>query len=47
MDIQTRTENNGIVITVSGRLDTITATDYEKKNSGVNRQWKYLFSRRL
>ena len=31
MDIQTRTENNAIVITVSGRLDTITATDYEKK----------------
>lgn len=31
MDLQTRTENNAIVITMSGRLDTVTAPEYEKK----------------
>jgi len=31
MDLQTRTENNAIVITISGRLDTVTAPEYEKK----------------
>jgi anti-anti-sigma factor len=30
MDLQTRTENNAIVITISGRLDAVTAPEYEK-----------------
>jgi anti-anti-sigma factor len=30
MDLQTRTENNSIVITISGRLDAVTAPEYEK-----------------
>jgi anti-anti-sigma factor len=28
--LQTRTENNAIVITISGRLDAVTAPEYEK-----------------
>lgn len=31
MDLQTRTEGNVIVVTISGRLDAVTAPDYEKK----------------
>ncbi|MDD5036013.1 MAG: STAS domain-containing protein [Methylococcaceae bacterium] len=31
MDLQTRTENNAIVLTLSGRLDAVTAPEYEKK----------------
>jgi anti-anti-sigma factor len=30
MDLQTRTENHAIVITISGRLDAVTAPEYEK-----------------
>jgi anti-anti-sigma factor len=30
MDLQTRTENKAIVITISGRLDAVTAPEYEK-----------------
>jgi anti-anti-sigma factor len=30
MDLRTRTENNAIVITISGRLDAVTAPEYEK-----------------
>jgi len=31
MDLQTRIENNAIVVTISGRLDAVTAPDYEKR----------------
>ena len=31
MDLQTRTENNAIVVTISGRLDAVTAPEYEKR----------------
>ncbi|MGR9085896.1 MAG: STAS domain-containing protein [Gammaproteobacteria bacterium] len=31
MDLLTRIENNAIVVTISGRLDTVTAPEYEKK----------------
>jgi anti-anti-sigma factor len=31
MDLQTRTEDNAIVVTISGRLDAVTAPDYESK----------------
>jgi len=31
MEFQTRTENNAIVIAISGRLDTVTAPECEKK----------------
>jgi stage II sporulation protein AA (anti-sigma F factor antagonist) len=31
MDLQTRIENNVIVVTISGRLDAVTAPDYEKR----------------
>ncbi len=31
MDLQTRTENNATVITISGRLDAVTAPEYEKR----------------
>lgn len=31
MEFQTRTENNTIVIAISGRLDTVTAPECEKK----------------
>ncbi|MEE7624832.1 STAS domain-containing protein [Methylobacter sp. Wu8] len=30
MDLQTRSENNAVVVTISGRLDAVTAPDYEK-----------------
>ena len=30
MDLQTRTEGNVIVVTISGRLDAVTAPDYER-----------------
>ncbi len=30
MNLQTRIENNAIVVTVSGRLDAVTAPEYEK-----------------
>ncbi len=30
MDLQTRIENNALVISISGRLDAVTAPDYEK-----------------
>lgn len=30
MELQTRTEGNAIVVTLSGRLDTVTAPEYEK-----------------
>ena len=30
MDFQTRIENNAIVVTISGRLDAVTAPEYEK-----------------
>lgn len=31
MDLQTKVENNAIVVTISGRLDAVTAPDYEKR----------------
>ncbi|MEI6066579.1 MAG: STAS domain-containing protein [Methylococcaceae bacterium] len=31
MNLQTRIENNAVVVTVSGRLDAVTAPAYEKK----------------
>ena len=31
MDLQTRIENNAIVISISGRLDAVTAPEYEKR----------------
>ena len=31
MEFQTRTENNAIVIAITGRLDTVTAPECEKK----------------
>ena len=31
MDLQTRIENNAIVVTISGRLDAVTALEYEKR----------------
>ena len=31
MDLQTRIENNAIVVTISGRLDAVTAPEYEKR----------------
>ncbi len=31
MDLQTRTEGNAIVVTISGRLDAVTAPEYEKR----------------
>lgn len=31
MDLQTRIENNTVVVTLSGRLDAVTAPEYEKK----------------
>ena len=31
MDIQTRRENNAVVVALSGRLDAVTAPDYERK----------------
>jgi anti-anti-sigma factor len=31
MDLQTRIENNATVITISGRLDAVTAPEYEKR----------------
>jgi len=31
MDLQTKIENNAIVVTISGRLDAVTAPEYEKK----------------
>lgn len=31
MDLQTTIENNAIVITISGRLDAVTAPEYEKR----------------
>ncbi len=30
MDLQTKIENNAIIVTISGRLDAVTAPDYEK-----------------
>ncbi|EIC30446.1 anti-anti-sigma factor [Methylomicrobium album BG8] len=30
MDLQTRKENNAIVVTLSGRLDAVTAPEFEK-----------------
>ena len=30
MDLQTRIENNAIVVSISGRLDAVTAPEYEK-----------------
>ena len=30
MDLQTEIENNAIVVTISGRLDAVTAPEYEK-----------------
>lgn len=31
MDLQTKIEDNAIIVTISGRLDTVTAPEYEKK----------------
>ena len=31
MDLQTKIENNAIVVTIGGRLDAVTAPEYEKK----------------
>ena len=31
MDLQTRIENNAIVVTINGRLDAVTAPEYDKK----------------
>lgn len=31
MDLQTRTENNATIIAISGRLDAVTAPEYEKR----------------
>ena len=31
MDLQTTIENNAIVVTISGRLDAVTAPEYEKR----------------
>lgn len=31
MDLQTKKENNAIVVTISGRLDAVTTPEYEKK----------------
>ncbi|MGR8981452.1 MAG: STAS domain-containing protein [Gammaproteobacteria bacterium] len=31
MDLQTKRENNAIVVSISGRLDAVTAPEYEKK----------------
>jgi stage II sporulation protein AA (anti-sigma F factor antagonist) len=31
MDLQTRIESNAIVVTISGRLDAVTAPEYEKR----------------
>lgn len=31
MDFQTRRENNAVIVTISGRLDAVTAPDYERK----------------
>lgn len=31
MDLQTTIENNATVVTISGRLDAVTAPEYEKK----------------
>lgn len=31
MDLQTKKENNAVVVTISGRLDAITTPEYEKK----------------
>ena len=31
MDLQTKVENNVIVISISGRLDAVTAPEYEKR----------------
>ncbi len=31
MDIQTKKEANAIVVTITGRLDAVTAPDYEKQ----------------
>jgi len=30
MEIQTKKETNGTVVTISGRLDAVTAPEYEK-----------------
>lgn len=35
MDLHTRTENNAIVVTLSGRLDAVTAPEYEKSIRGL------------
>ncbi|MFZ2311195.1 MAG: STAS domain-containing protein [Methylobacter sp.] len=31
MDLQTKIENNAIVVTISGRLDAVTAPEFEKR----------------
>jgi anti-anti-sigma factor len=31
MDLQTRREENAVVVTIGGRLDAVTAPDYEKR----------------
>ena len=31
MDFQTKTENNAVVIAISGRLDAVTSPEYEKR----------------
>jgi len=31
MDLQTKIENHAIVVTISGRLDAVTAPEYEKR----------------
>jgi len=31
MELQTRREDNAVVVTISGRLDAVTAPDYEKR----------------
>ena len=31
MDLQTKNEKNAIVVTISGRLDAVTAPEYEKR----------------
>lgn len=31
MDLQTRLENNALIVALSGRLDTVTAPEYEKR----------------
>ena len=31
MDLQTKVENNAIIVAISGRLDAVTAPEYEKK----------------